>query len=171
LELTHRWALFLVGVCFAGDLFFLGRGNGAGSPVKREDTQNSENFDVLTGLMSTCGNNASNESVVNKWDRVENGGKVLVCLSVRCKIVEETDEGALLLDGTAVQRIVYSSDAPDERPQESIGFTMKQKGPTKTQLASGGEPSWELRQGIGRLFEQKFALQKCPLENFEHSHS
>ncbi len=128
--------------------------------------------------MSNSGNsNASIESAVNKWGDLTtgNGGKVLVCLSVRCKVVVEKDQGALFLDGTAVQQIVFSSDAPGNRPQQLSDFsmTMKRKGPTGEQLAmrnEDGEQSWELVDKY-RLTEQKFALKGCPLENFEHSHS
>lgn len=131
--------------------------------------------------MSNSGNSAAstNESIVNKWDDVNTGNgakEVLVCLSVRCKVVAEKDQGALSLDGTAVQRIVFSG-APEERPQQWSGFGMKRKGPTGEQLATRGDVSeklWERFTEGGheyRLSEQKFALQNCPLENFEHSHS
>lgn len=124
------------------------------------------------------------QSVINQWADLKGfsaGGKedkLLVCLCVRCKVVKEDDQGALHLGGTAVQRVVFSSDAPDTRPPDFRAFEMKTKGHHGRPLVQGsaGPNSWKLHEEEEAnesywIAEQKFEIDNCPLENYEHSHS
>lgn len=90
----------------------------------------------------------------------------------------DNDRGDLFLDGTAVQKVVFSDDhgLPSTRPPRLRAFEMKQKGPKGEQLAQDddGQDSWEKHEEEGksyRISEQKFELDNCPLEDFLHSHS